>query len=240
MGYQVSMIEVRRCAFDDKPYGVAESYCREGIDVEVNSPRSPEIGLWDSRSNRAYQGRRLFDAFEESIQEFKWHYFKVLPLPGSRPFWLDDEGKPFPWVYWNSGMRECRITALDPLETLAFEFLQSLLFGLGRKSNFRCRWILDHSDAEVGIFLDSLLTNMEKQRRYDCLKQKMAEAAGVGPRSVLPHVRTPPTTSGASASSQAVPAPAPVASITPVPPSVAAKKKGSSRDPAGKPFSVDG
>ncbi|MED6173688.1 hypothetical protein PIB30_061939 [Stylosanthes scabra] len=50
-------------------------------------------------SFRAYQGRRLFDAFEESIQEFKWHYFKVLPLPGSRPFWLDDEGKPFPWVY---------------------------------------------------------------------------------------------------------------------------------------------
>ncbi|MED6163596.1 hypothetical protein PIB30_081508 [Stylosanthes scabra] len=34
---------------------------------------------------RAYQGRRLFDAFEESIQEFKWHYFKVLPLPGTRP-----------------------------------------------------------------------------------------------------------------------------------------------------------
>ncbi|MED6184358.1 hypothetical protein PIB30_046639 [Stylosanthes scabra] len=35
-----------------KLYGVAESYSREGVDVEVNSPRSPEIGLWDSRSNR--------------------------------------------------------------------------------------------------------------------------------------------------------------------------------------------
>ncbi|MED6210548.1 hypothetical protein PIB30_065148 [Stylosanthes scabra] len=64
----------------------------------------------------------------------------------------------------------------------------------------------------------------------------MAEAAGVGPRLVLPHVRTPPTTSGASASGQAVP----VASTTPVPPPAAAKKKGSSRDPAGKPFSVEG
>ncbi|MED6181814.1 hypothetical protein PIB30_022843 [Stylosanthes scabra] len=41
-------------------------------------------------SFRAYQGRRHFDAFEESIQESKWHYFKVLPLPGY------DEGKPFP------------------------------------------------------------------------------------------------------------------------------------------------
>ncbi|MED6136481.1 hypothetical protein PIB30_056531 [Stylosanthes scabra] len=47
-------------------------------------------------SFRAYQGRRLFDAFEESIQEFKWHYFKVLSLPGTRPFWVDDEGSPYP------------------------------------------------------------------------------------------------------------------------------------------------
>ncbi|MED6139619.1 hypothetical protein PIB30_085547 [Stylosanthes scabra] len=46
-------------------------------------------------SFRVYQGRRLFDAFEESIQEFKWHYFKVLPLPGTRPFWVDDEGSRF-------------------------------------------------------------------------------------------------------------------------------------------------
>ncbi|MED6226920.1 hypothetical protein PIB30_108552, partial [Stylosanthes scabra] len=77
-------------------------------------------------SFRAYQGRRLFDAFEESIQEFKWHYFKVLPRPGTRPFWIDDEGRPHPWVYWNPEARECRVMALDPLETLAFDFLQSL------------------------------------------------------------------------------------------------------------------
>ncbi|MED6151502.1 hypothetical protein PIB30_083122 [Stylosanthes scabra] len=152
------------------------------------------------------RGRRLFDAFEESIQEFK----------------------------------ECRITALDPLETLAFDFLQSLPVGLGKKSNFRCRWILDHSDAEVGAFLDSLLTDMEKQSRFDRLKQKMAEVAGMGPRSVLPHVRTPSTTSGASASGQAVPALSPIASTIPAPHPAAAKKKGSSRDPSGKPFSMEG
>ncbi|MED6212072.1 hypothetical protein PIB30_079717, partial [Stylosanthes scabra] len=191
-------------------------------------------------SFRAYQGRRLFDAFEESIQEFKWHYFKVLPLPGTRPFWVDDKGKLFPWVYWNSEAREYRITALDPLETLAFEFLQSLSVGLGKRSNFRCRWILDHSDAEVGAFLDSFLTDMEKQSRYDRLKQKMAEVAGVGPRSVLPHVRSPPTVSCASASGQAIPAPTPVASIIHVHPPAAAKKKGSLRDPSGKPFSKKG
>ncbi|MED6115069.1 hypothetical protein PIB30_086634 [Stylosanthes scabra] len=48
------------------------------------------------------RGRKLFDSFEESIQEFKWHYFKVLPLPGRRPLWLNEEGAPFPWVYWNA------------------------------------------------------------------------------------------------------------------------------------------
>ncbi|MED6200862.1 hypothetical protein PIB30_089433 [Stylosanthes scabra] len=56
-------------------------------------PRNGFLSLW------AYQGRRLFDAFEESIQEFKWHYFKVLPLHGTRPFWVDDEGNSYPWVY---------------------------------------------------------------------------------------------------------------------------------------------
>ncbi|MED6183317.1 hypothetical protein PIB30_036781 [Stylosanthes scabra] len=183
----------------------------------------------DFLSFRAYQGRRLFDAFEESIQELKWHYFKVLPLPGSRPFWVDDEGKPYPWVYWNSGARECRITALDPLETLAFDFLQSLPVGLGKRSNFRCCWILDHSDAEVGAFLDSLLADMEKQSRFDRLKQKMAEVAGMGPCSVLPHVRAPPTTSGASASGQAVPAPAPTA---PAAPSPLPGEEGAKEDPS--------
>ncbi|MED6197055.1 hypothetical protein PIB30_053185 [Stylosanthes scabra] len=81
---------------------------------------------------------------------------------------------------------------------------------------------------------------MEKQSRYDRLKQKIAEAAGVGPRLVLPHARSPPNTSGASAFGQAVPAPALVASTIPAPPPDVAKKKESSRDPSGKPLSVEG
>ncbi|MED6221783.1 hypothetical protein PIB30_058060 [Stylosanthes scabra] len=164
----------------------------------------------------AYQGRRLFDAFEESIQEFKWHYFKILPLPGSRPFWLDDEGEPFPWVYLNSEARECRITMLDPLETLAFQFLQSLSVGLGKKSNFKCCWILDHSDAEVGAFLDSLLGDMEKQSCYNRLLQKMAE---VGPAVLVLALTT---------------------SVPLAPSADAAKaKKKSSGATAAKPFSVE-
>ncbi|MED6150767.1 hypothetical protein PIB30_075693 [Stylosanthes scabra] len=68
----------------------------------------------------------------------------------------------------------------------------------------------------------------------------MAEVAGMGPRSVLPHVWTPPITSGASASGQAAPAPTPVASTAPAPPPAATKKRGSFKDPAGKPFPVEG
>ncbi|MED6125004.1 hypothetical protein PIB30_064388 [Stylosanthes scabra] len=101
-------------------------------------------------SFRAHQGQKLFYTFEESVQEFKWHYFKVLPLPGSWPFWLDDEGTPFPRVYWNSEVGDYRIDTLDPLETLAFEFLQSLPTGL--------------------------LGDMEKQSRFDRLRAKMAES----------------------------------------------------------------
>ncbi|MED6117364.1 hypothetical protein PIB30_109347 [Stylosanthes scabra] len=130
--------------------------------------------------------------------------------------------------------------ALDPLETLAFDFLQSIPVGLGKRSNFRCRWILDHSDAEVGAFLDSLLLDMDKQSRFDRLKQKMAEVAGVGPRSVLPHVRVPPATSGASVSSQAASVPVPAVPAVPNPPPAATDKGRSSKDPVGKPFPVQG
>ncbi|MED6174561.1 hypothetical protein PIB30_070200 [Stylosanthes scabra] len=51
-GGQDTRFGTRRCAFDDEPYGVAESYSREGVDIVVNSPRNPEIGLWGSWSNR--------------------------------------------------------------------------------------------------------------------------------------------------------------------------------------------
>ncbi|MED6188231.1 hypothetical protein PIB30_084082 [Stylosanthes scabra] len=111
-----------------------------------------------------------------------------------------------PWVYWNAEVGDYRITALDPLETLAFDFLQSLLARMGKKSNFKCRWILDHSDTDVGVFLDSLLKDMEKQSRFDRLMQKMKEAEGVGPRSILPSSKAPTAAFGASSSVPVTPA----------------------------------
>ncbi|MED6183455.1 hypothetical protein PIB30_038057 [Stylosanthes scabra] len=169
--------------------------------------------------------------FEQSIQEFKWHYFKVLPLPGKRPFWLDDEGTPFPWVYWNAEVGDHCITALDPLETLAFEFLQSLPVGLGKKSNFKCRWILDDSGADVRVFLDSLLKDMEKQSNFDHLMQKMKKDEGAGPRSILPSSKAQTAASGATAAIPVAPASTPAASVPPAPSSgaVKARKKPSKR-----------
>ncbi|MED6200574.1 hypothetical protein PIB30_086503 [Stylosanthes scabra] len=100
------------------------------------------------------------------------------------PFWAQEDrvhflwvySAPFLWVYWNAEVGDFRVTTLDPLETLAFDFLQSLPVGLGKKSNFKCRWILDHSDVEVGAFLDSLLKDMEKYSRFDRLMQRIKEA----------------------------------------------------------------
>ncbi|MED6189234.1 hypothetical protein PIB30_093885 [Stylosanthes scabra] len=178
---------------------------------------APRRGFWMLRRG---SGRLYFE-------------LQVLPFPGSLLFWLDDEGKPFPWVYWNSEARECRITALDPLETLAFQFLQSLPVGMGKKLNFKCRWILDHSDAEVGAFLDNLLGDMEKQNRFDRLMQKMAEVEGMGPRSVLPHPRAPASSFGALASTPAAPVPLAHSSGA-----VKARKKPSISS-SGKPFSVE-
>ncbi|MED6157397.1 hypothetical protein PIB30_022806 [Stylosanthes scabra] len=153
------------------------------------------------------QGPKLFDAFDESIQEFKWNYFNVLPFPSRRPFWLDDEGAPFPWVYWNSEVEDYRITTLDPLETLVYEFLHSLPGGLGKKSNFKCRWILDHGDVEVGMFLDSLLEDMDKQFHFDRLWTKMAEVEGACSRSILPTPTFPAASARASVSVSAATVP---------------------------------
>ncbi|MED6120967.1 hypothetical protein PIB30_025744 [Stylosanthes scabra] len=134
----------------------------------------------------ARQGRRLFDSYEDSIHEFKWHYFKVLAAPRKRAFWLDHENKPFPWVYWNPEVKDFVVYNLEPLEMAAFRFLVSLPSGLPKRNKFSCRFILDGSDAEVGKFLDDLLDVKMKRTRLDDLMVKMADPARMGPRPVLP------------------------------------------------------
>ncbi|MED6108801.1 hypothetical protein PIB30_027625 [Stylosanthes scabra] len=144
------------------------------------------------------KGRRLFDSYEDSIQEFKWHYFKMLAVPGKRAFWLDHENKPFPWVYWNPEVKDFVVYNLEPLEMAAFKFLVSLPSGLSKRNKFTCRFILDGSDAEVGKFLDDLLDVKMKRTKLDELMAKMADPTRMGPRPVLP-VSGPSVTATAAA-----------------------------------------
>ncbi|MED6131651.1 hypothetical protein PIB30_011502 [Stylosanthes scabra] len=137
-------------------------------------------------SFRVRQGRRLFDSYEESIQEFKWHYFKILAAPGKRAFWLDHENKPFPWIYWNPEVKDFVVYNLEPLEMAAFRFLVSLPSGLPKRSKFTCRFILDNSDTEVGKLLDDLLDVKMKRSKLDDLMAKMADPARMGPQPILP------------------------------------------------------
>ncbi|MED6159498.1 hypothetical protein PIB30_042821 [Stylosanthes scabra] len=113
--------------------------------------------------------------------------------------------------------------------------MKSLPAGLGKKSNFKCRWILDHNDADVGAFLDSLLQDMEKQSRFDRLKQRMKEAEGAGPRSILSSSRVPTSSSGVAASGTV-----PTSAMPPISSPGVSKTTGKSTSAVPvKPFSVE-
>ncbi|MED6184668.1 hypothetical protein PIB30_049754 [Stylosanthes scabra] len=167
-------------------------------------------------SFRARQGRKLFESYEDSIQEFKWHYLKVLPTPSKRAFWLDHEDKPFPWVYWNPEVKDFIVFNLEPLEMAAFKFLVSLPGGLPKRNKFTCRWILDSSDAEVGKFLDDLLDVKMKRTKLDNLLAMMADPSRMGPQAVVPTGR-PSATATAAAAAAAAAGPTPVESSSQVP-----------------------
>ncbi|MED6221200.1 hypothetical protein PIB30_052216 [Stylosanthes scabra] len=153
-------------------------------------------------SFRARQGRKLFDSYEDSIQEFKWHYFKVLAASGKRAFWLDHEDKPFSWVYWNPEVKDFTVYNLEPLEMAAFKFLVSLPGSLPKRNKFTSRWILDGSDTEVGKFLDDLLDVKMKKTKLDNLMAMMANPSRMGPQAVLP-TSSPSATATAAAAAAA-------------------------------------
>ncbi|MED6118524.1 hypothetical protein PIB30_003741 [Stylosanthes scabra] len=180
------------------------------------------------------KGYKLFGIFEESIQEFKWHYFKVLPAPGRRAFWLDDGGRPFPWVYWNREVKDFVIHELDPLETVVFEFLVSLPAGLLKRNNLTCRWILDNNDAVVGKYLDDLLLVEMKKTKLDRMMEMMVDPSSMAPWSVLP-TGVPAATATAAAAASAAPTESsvnlttPSVQVPPPPPAASKAKKSSSK-----------
>ncbi|MED6219889.1 hypothetical protein PIB30_040010 [Stylosanthes scabra] len=190
------------------------------------------------------RGCKLFGSFEEFIQEFKWHYFKVLPAPGRRAFRLDNRGNPFPWVYWNCGVKDFVIHSLDPLETAAFDFLVSLRAGLPKKNNLTCRWILDNPDVVVGKFLDDLLLIKMKKTKLDRMMAMMADPSRRAPRAILP-MSVPSATAAASATSSAAAEPyanpaTPAVQVPPPPPASSRAKKSSSKRERPEVVNVEG
>ncbi|MED6112009.1 hypothetical protein PIB30_057721 [Stylosanthes scabra] len=192
----------------------------------------PKRGSCPSVPTRVESSLTLLKSLFKSLSGIILRF--CLFLVSSRFGWMM-KVRPFRGCIGTPRWGDFRVTALDPLETLAFEFLQSLPVGLGKKSNFNCRWILDHSDADVGVFLD-----MEKQSRFDRLMQKMKEAEGAGPRSILPSSTAQTTVSGASTSGPVVPASIPASSVPLAPSFGASKAAGKSMSAtAAKPFSVE-
>ncbi|MED6161135.1 hypothetical protein PIB30_057883, partial [Stylosanthes scabra] len=151
-------------------------------------------------SFRAYHGRKLFDSFEESIQDFKWHYFKVLPFPGKRPFWLNDEGAPFPWVYWNAegGGDFLGAPPLFPVsQPLVLSrlrlFLRSLLRApLRLRGNRRVLPLLSlfPVEKEEGVKEDPSADLRQKRRKRKVLEAS-AEEAALGGDSAWKHKVNP-------------------------------------------------
>ncbi|MED6218012.1 hypothetical protein PIB30_023099 [Stylosanthes scabra] len=158
----------------------------------------------------------------------------LLPAPGRRAFWLDYGGRPFPWVYWNRGVKDFVIHELDPLEMAIFEFLVSLPAGFPKKNNLTCRWILDNNDAVVGKFFDDLLLVEMKKTTLDRMMAMMADPTRMAPRSVLP-TGVPAATAAAAAAASAALAessanPAtPSVQVPPPPPATSKAKKSSAK-----------
>ncbi|MED6144972.1 hypothetical protein PIB30_020442 [Stylosanthes scabra] len=161
------------------------------------------------------------------------HAKAVLAASGKRAFWLDHENKPFPWVYWNSEVKDFTVYNLEPLEMAAFKFLVSLPSGLPKRNKFSCRFILDGSDAEVGKYLDDLLDIKMNRTKLDDLMARMADPSKMGPRAILP------TGAPASAGPSVNPATPSVQFPPPTPPPPAASKAKKSSSKRERPENVD-
>ncbi|MED6119006.1 hypothetical protein PIB30_007896 [Stylosanthes scabra] len=126
-------------------------------------------------SFRARQGRRLFDSYEESIQEFKWHYFKVLAAPGNHWRWLP-----------SSSLSLFRVVCRRGTSSLVGLFLTA-----------------PTPKLESSLIKNYGLLDVKMRRtKLDDLMAKMADPARMGPRPILP-TSSPSVTATAAAAAAA-------------------------------------
>ncbi|MED6186575.1 hypothetical protein PIB30_068043 [Stylosanthes scabra] len=83
---------------------------------------------------RAHQGRKVFEMNEESVRDFKNLYFKVVPLSGTHPFWINEEGDfQFP-LSWNEDWVIPKVERNDLIES-GLLLVDTLSECWGKKNN---------------------------------------------------------------------------------------------------------
>ncbi|MED6137488.1 hypothetical protein PIB30_065487 [Stylosanthes scabra] len=150
----------------------------------------------------------VFEMNEESVRDFKNLYFKVVPQPGTNPFWIDGEGEyRFP-LSWNEEWVNPKVERKELSESELL-FIDVLSECWGKKDNhLPTRFLLTQSSSYIQ---DEILGIMlGKSNAYDRFKvhflnksKKLVNTGGSSlgaSKAVSPDV-VPPTSSAAHDSS---------------------------------------
>ncbi|MED6122633.1 hypothetical protein PIB30_041574 [Stylosanthes scabra] len=113
---------------------------------KLTKPFSKEKQQW--LSFRANQNMKVFEMLEESVRDFKCLYFKVVPQPGTSPFWLDGEGEyRFP-LSWNESWVNPQV-GREELGESKLLFVDMLSGCWGKKPHLQTRQLLTQPSAYI-------------------------------------------------------------------------------------------
>ncbi|MED6169006.1 hypothetical protein PIB30_017147 [Stylosanthes scabra] len=124
---------------------------------------------------------------EESVRDFKCLYFKVVPQPGTSPFWVDGEGEyRFP-LSWNETWVNPQV-GREELSESELLFVDMLSDCWGKKPHLQTRQLLTQSFAYIQKEILGVMSG--KSGVYDRFKshllnnsKKSANMAGCEPRN---------------------------------------------------------
>ncbi|MED6145655.1 hypothetical protein PIB30_027374 [Stylosanthes scabra] len=113
---------------------------------KLTKPFSKEKQKW--LSFRANQNMKVFEMLEESVRDFKCLFFKVVPQPGTNPFWIDEEGNyRFP-LSWNESWVSPQVNRED-LSKSEQLFIDVLSDCWGKKPHLKTRKLLTQSSEFI-------------------------------------------------------------------------------------------
>ncbi|MED6182800.1 hypothetical protein PIB30_032021 [Stylosanthes scabra] len=132
---------------------------------KLTKPFSKDKQQW--LSFRANQNMKVFKMLEESVRDFKTLYFKVLPLPGTAPFWVNEVGKGrFP-LSWNESWLNIKLDR-EELSESELLFVDTLTDCWGKKPHLQTRNLL--TQPSTYIQKDILGVMSGKSSVYDKFK----------------------------------------------------------------------